>query len=354
MDSKSTGAGAIHVVPEVEALERVTEIVEGLTSTPKRFPMKHLYTGAADDDRLFEAIASMPGYHLAEAEHRLLQTYIGPLVQELQLTELLDVGCGSGLRVDLILEAMREAGGLRRYIGLDIAGGELGRWLRTLASAFPDLDARGIVGDFDRPETMLAIPKSQGQRLAVILGQTLGNFSSGARTSMLKKLRACLSPSDTLIAGLDFANDLEAALPGYDDVEGRNAAFSLNALSEINRVLGSTLECADFRFRVEVDHDQRAIVSSLVARRAVEVVSPLIEQPIKFAAGEAMFTEISQRFQTDTLRGELNESGFDLLKVLGDPTSEYGLAVAAPRPVFQNRVYKLLSTVHEDALSGHP
>lgn len=342
--SDSTGAPKIIVIPEAEAAARAREILDGLASYPKRFPMKYLYTGAVDDERLFEAIASMPDYHVAEAEERLLRRHIEHLVQALQPSELLDVGCGCGLRVDVVLEAMREAGGMTRYVGLDIAGHELERWLGMLSQRYPELEIRGVVGDFERQETLAALPRARGQRLAVILGQTLGNFSRPARVSMLRRLWGALDPGDPLIVGLDFTQDLEAALPGYDDPDGRNAAFSLNALDEMNRLLGCDLQRADFHFRVHADHAERAIISSLVARRSRKIINPLTGKPIEFRAGEPMFTERSHRFDAEGLRSDFNAAGFDLLTILLDQPTGYGLAVAVPRPALQDRIYGLVVT----------
>jgi L-histidine Nalpha-methyltransferase len=340
--TRSPRRDEISVLPEIGPQERLVEVVSGLTATPKMFPMKYLYMGETDQRHLFEEIASMPDYHVSAAEERLLRKHIGPLVSELKPTELLDIGCGCGLRVNIVLDAMMHGGRLARYVGLDIAGGELDRWLRELAARYPELDARGIVGDFERSETMVAIPHSKGRRLAVALGQTLGNFKPKERVALLRKLWAILDPGDPVVVGLDFTDDLESALPGYDDAEGRNAAFSLNALDEINRLLGSRLKHEDFRFQVHADHEQRAIISSLVARRSMTIVNPLSEKPIIFTEGEAIYTERSQRFDIESLRTDLNAAGYDLAAVFQDPASHYGLAVAIPRAASQDRIYEIL------------
>ena len=83
------------------------------------------------------------------------------------------------------------------------------------------------MGDFERH--LDAIPPSEGRRLILFLGSTIGNLEPGPRVELLRA-RDQMGPNDFLLLGTDLVKD-PAVLRAYDDSAGVTAAFNRNILA---------------------------------------------------------------------------------------------------------------------------
>ena len=92
------------------------ELRWGLLATPPSIAPKFLYD--AHGCALYEAITTLPEYHLPRVERAILDRHQGAMLQLLPRgAELIDIGSGDGAKARRWLDA----GIVRRYIGLDIA-----------------------------------------------------------------------------------------------------------------------------------------------------------------------------------------------------------------------------------------
>src|SRR5581483_3102323 len=108
----------------------------------------------------------------------------------------------------LLIEALRERGTLSTYIPVDVSESALEQAGRALITDYPGLTVHGLVADFTAG---LTLPDTEGPRLVVFLGGTIGNLLPAERAVFLARVRAALRPGDTLLLGTDLVKD-EATL----------------------------------------------------------------------------------------------------------------------------------------------
>ena len=98
----------------------------------------------------------------------------------------------------------------------------------------------------DYTSSMDFIADVPAPRLILYLGSSIGNFEPLHASRLMARLRARLSPGDTLLLGTDLVKPASVLLPAYDDAAGVTAAFNLNLLVRINRELGADFDPESF------------------------------------------------------------------------------------------------------------
>src|SRR4051812_24512381 len=150
------------------------DVLDGLTRPFKELPPKYLY-----DERgsaLFDAICELPEYYPTRAERAILEARAADLVARTGAGELVELGSGMAIKTRVVLDAMREAGTLRRYVPFDVDPTVVHRCADALAGDYPGLAIHGVVGDFDRHLGCIPPPEPGVPRLLAFLGGTVGNF----------------------------------------------------------------------------------------------------------------------------------------------------------------------------------
>src|SRR5260370_21908822 len=165
-----------------ESLRR--DVLAGLTRSPKRLPPKWFY-----DDRgseLFEQITRWPEYYPTRAERAILRTRAGEIAAASRAHTLVELGSGSAEKTVLLLDALRDAGTLRRYVPVDVSEAALLAAAHRLRAAYPGLTVLAGGSGF---EEHLRLPPGQGPRLVAFLGSTTGDLRPAARGAFLPWLR---------------------------------------------------------------------------------------------------------------------------------------------------------------------
>jgi uncharacterized SAM-dependent methyltransferase len=129
---------------------------------------------------------------------------------------------------------------------------------------------------------------------------------------MLRDLRNGLRPGDALFLGADLRKSRDVLEPAYDDPLGITAAFNLNLLVRINRVLGGHFPLDAFRHRAFYDEVQGRIEMHLVSIRAQRVRIDGLDLEIAFEEGETIHTESSYKHDDSTLAALAEGSGFTI------------------------------------------
>src|SRR6202042_3224684 len=100
---------------------------------------------------------------------------------------LVELGSGTSDKTVALIDALIEAGTLRRFVAFDVAEPTLRQAVAGLARAYPSLEVSGVVGDFgvhlDR------LPDAEG-RLVAFLGGTIGNLTVEERARFLTTMAA--------------------------------------------------------------------------------------------------------------------------------------------------------------------
>jgi L-histidine Nalpha-methyltransferase len=295
----------------------------GLTSTPKALPPKWFY-----DERgsaLFDEITRLPEYYLTECERGILKEHAVDIAKLTEANTLLEPGSGSSEKTRLLLDAMVEAGHLRRFVPFDVSEQALREAASAIAAEYPGIEVHGVVGDF---EHHLALLPEGRRRLFAFLGSSVGNLTGEQRRRFLRALHELLAPGEALLLGADLVKDAARLEAAYNDSHGVTAAFNKNVLAVINRELGGDfdLDC----FTHVARWDPVAEWMEMLLRSDVEqmVRVEALDLDVRFAAGEEMRTEISDKFRRDDLSRELADAGFDLRHWWEDPGGDFALSLS--------------------------
>ncbi|MBU8815414.1 L-histidine N(alpha)-methyltransferase [Mycolicibacterium goodii] len=304
-----------------EALRR--DVHAGLTATPKSLPPKWFYDAAGSD--LFDQITRLPEYYPTRTEAQILRHRSAEIVAAAGADTLVELGSGTSEKTRMLLDAMRDAGLLRRFIPFDVDAGILRSAGEAIGAEYPGIEIEAVCGDFE--EHLGKIPRV-GRRLVVFLGSTVGNLTPEPRAEFLATLADTLQPGDSLLLGTDLVKDTERLVRAYDDAAGVTAAFNRNVLAVVNRELSADFALDAFEHIARWNDDEERIEMWLRASTAQHVRIPALDLEVDFAAGEEMLTEVSCKFRPDNVAAELAEAGLRQTHWWTDPAGDFGLSLA--------------------------
>jgi len=300
----------------------VSDVREGLTSTPKELAPKYFYDARGSD--LFDQITSLPEYYPSRCEREILNRHSPELTRGFE--ELVELGSGVASKTRALLYAMAGAGALRRYVPFDVDESVISSCASELEEAYPGLAVHGVVGDF---ESDLGLIPPAEQRLFALLGGTVGNLHPPERAAFLARVRELMGPTDGFLLGTDLVKDRSVLVAAYDDSQGVTAEFNRNVLRVLNSELGADFRPECFEHVAVFDEGNSWIEMRLRSVSAQRVSVPGAGIEVDFAEGEEMRTEISTKFTREGVEGELRDAGLVLQDFLTDDDELYGLAIAS-------------------------
>ncbi|GGM39825.1 histidine N-alpha-methyltransferase [Micromonospora sonchi] len=293
----------------------------GLTAEAKWLPPKWFYDARGSE--LFDEITRLPEYYPTRAERAVLAGRAAEIAELTGVKTLIELGSGSSEKTRLLLDAFTRRGGLGTFVPLDVSVDALRGSTAALATDYPGLRVRGIVGDFTRDLDRLP---TGGRRLVVFLGGTIGNLLPAERAEFLARMRAALEMGDWLLIGTDLVKDPAVIVPAYDDAAGVTAEFNRNVLRVLNRELDADFDPEAFAHVALWDPDQEWIEMRLRAERPMRV--RVLDLDVTFAAGEDLRTEVSAKFRPEGIAAELAAAGFHAERFWTDPDGLFGVTLA--------------------------
>jgi len=311
----------VHLAPDFFERSIRNDVRKGLTATPKELPPKWFYDDLGSE--LFDEITRLPEYYPTRREWEILRREADHIA-DFGADVFVELGSGTSEKTRTLLDSMVGTG-LRTYVPFDVSEGMLARQARLLVDEYPTLEVHGMVADF---EHHMGSWPTGGRQLVAFLGGTIGNLDPGERKEFLAELVTHLAPGDGLLLGTDLIKDPARLVAAYDDSRGVTARFNLNVLTVINRRLNADFEPGNFAHRAhwnETDHRIEMYLDSLVDQQ-VTVADLGIE--VDFAAGEAMLTEISTKFDRDELTLELSRAGLELDRFWTDEAGDFALSLS--------------------------
>lgn len=302
------------------------DVRRGLTATPKWLLPKYFYDARGCE--LFEAITDLPEYYQTRTELGILQREMAGIVERHEPGELVELGSGSSRKTVAILDAMDDAGALRRYVPFDVAPGALLEAAGRLVDAYPGLRVHAVAGDFQRHLGQIPAREPDSRRLVAFLGGTIGNLHPDERTPFLHQIRALLQPGDRLLMGTDLVKDRARLEAAYDDAAGVTAEFNHNVLAVINRELGANFELERFAHVAFYDARNAWIEMRLRSLDNQSVTVRDLGIDVAFAAGEEIRTEISCKFTRESVAAMYDDAGLELLEFHTDRDELFAVSIA--------------------------
>ena len=304
------------------------DVLDGLTRPFKELPPKHFYDERGS--QLFDLVCEQPEYYPTRAERSILEARAAEIVAATGATELVELGSGTAAKTRVLLDAMRDAGTLRRYVAFDVDASVVEPCVEALEREYPGVEIVGVVGDFEVDLERVGAADPAGGRLVAFLGGTIGNFLPGARRAFLRGLGTTLGPEGHLLLGTDLVKPVEVVEAAYDDAAGVSAAFNKNVLSVINAELGGDFDLEAFDHVAFFDPEHEWIEMRLRARRALTVRIRDLDLEVRFRRGEEMRTEISAKFTRERLEADLDAAALALVALHTDPEDRFALSLSRP------------------------
>jgi dimethylhistidine N-methyltransferase len=216
---------------------------------------------------------------------------------------LIDLGAGNCEKAASLFEALKPA----RYVAVDISADYLETALVRLRLQFPDIGMTGLGMDMSAG---LSLPDTvpDARRLFFYPGSSVGNFTPVDAAAFLSDLRRQCRQDGSLLIGVDLIKEKAILDAAYDDALGVTAAFNLNALNNVNSVLGSDFDVRDWRHCGFYNQTLSRAEMHVETRLAVDVSWPGGSR--RFEASERIHTENSYKYSLEEFGALLRQAGF--------------------------------------------
>lgn len=300
------------------------EAATGLLAAQAQVSPKFFYDALGS--RLFDAITELPEYYPTRTEAAIFAAHAEAIAEAaLAVTGaapvMIDLGAGNCAKAAALFALL----GPRRYVAVDIAVDFLRDTLQRLQHEHPAIEMAGVGLDFS---ARLQLPERlvDGRGLVFYPGSSIGNFSPAQALRLLRDARATAA-GGALLIGVDLVKPAATLEAAYDDELGVTAAFNLNVLNHLNRLLGTDFRVRDWQHVAHFDAAGSRIQMHLQARHALTVQWAGGRR--EFAAGERIHTEDSAKWMLADLEVLLRDAGFRTLRHWTDPQRAFAVLLAS-------------------------
>jgi dimethylhistidine N-methyltransferase len=306
------------IVVDPATTQFATDVVAGLTETPKRLSPKYFYDSAGS--ALFEQITTLPEYYPTRTEIGILKERAGDIAALIQPgAALVEFGSGSSTKTRIVLSTAKS---LAAYVPVDISEQFLHQQMAGLRREYSKLAVLPVVADFtkpfDLPDAVRIMP-----RVGFFPGSTIGNFEPHEAAAFLSHAGRILGRGATFIVGVDLVKDAQVLKKAYNDSQGITANFNLNLLTRINRELGAKFNPACFEHHAFFNRDRSRIEMHLASlkRQRIKVCGECID----FRAGETIHTENSYKYSVESLGALARGAGWTPVAAWTDPDKYFSV-----------------------------
>ena len=313
-----------HQLQSIDAEALAAEARAGLMAVRARASPKFFYEALGS--RLFDAITELDEYYPTRTEAAIFAAHGDAIAAAARQRlgpgfGLVDLGAGDGAKAARLFDLLRPS----RYVAVDISIDFLRLSLQRLQRAHPSITMVGVGLDFS---AHLQLPDSlcPGRSLVFYPGSSIGNFDPDDALRLLRQARA-LARGGALLIGVDLVKDSATLEAAYDDALGVTAAFNLNLLRHLNRLIGSDFAARQWQHLARYDHGLSRIEMHLLARQALTVSWPGGSR--HFDAGERLHTENSYKWTLPGFDALLRDAGWQQLQHWTDDAQAFAVVLAS-------------------------
>ncbi|EAY27897.1 L-histidine N(alpha)-methyltransferase [Microscilla marina] len=302
-----------------------TDVIEGLSSTPKFLSSKYFYDEKGD--AIFQQIMDMPSYYLTKSEHEIFNTHKQALLSlfsdRQQAFHLIEFGAGDGMKTKVLLEHFLQQKACFRYLPIDISENVLSILVNDLEINFPGLEVEPLANEYFEALDILNEQQRTERKIILFLGSNIGNFLHNEAIEFLRQMRKHLRPDDLLLIGFDLKKDPQIILDAYNDKEGITRNFNLNLLDRINAAFDGNFDTSQFIHSPTYNPLTGATKSYLVSTKDQEVTLERLGKTFKFEAWEAIDMEISQKYSLSNIEHLAKQAGFEVMSNFFDKNKNF-------------------------------
>ncbi len=297
-----------------------TELAAGLLAPRAAIAPKFLYDSLGS--RLFEAITELDEYYPTRTEAAIMARNRDAIARAAGSGHtLVDLGAGNCAKAAALFDVLRP----QRYVAVDISVEFLRAALGDLQHRHPALPMLGLGQDFSQ-HLQLPAAAGNGSRLMFYPGSSIGNFTPEQAAAFLRQVRIESLAGGALLLGVDLVKPVALLEAAYADALGVTAAFNLNLLRNVNRVLGSDFDVAQWRHVALFNGAESRIEMHVEARCDVRVRWPGGERG--WQAGERVHTENSCKYTVEGFDALLRSAGFEDVRCWTDDQSWFAVFLA--------------------------
>lgn len=312
-----------HCLHRVDDTALAAEAAAGLCAKPAGVSPKFFYDALGS--RLFDAITELPEYYLTRTERSIFDA-CGRAIAEAVLAQtgpgavMIDLGAGSGAKAARLFGLLAP----RRYVAVDLSVDFLRQSLRALQQAHSAIEMVAVGQDFSAG---LRLPPElcDSRSLVFFPGSSIGNFAPEEALRLLGEARQAAA-GGALLIGVDLVKPAHLLEAAYDDALGVTAAFNLNLLRHLNRLLGADFDVRNWRHVARFDATASRIEMHLEARTEVAVRWPGGGRAFK--SGERIHTENSYKWTPEDFAALLRRAGFNGVRHWTDAQGWFAVFVA--------------------------
>lgn len=294
-------------------MEFAMSVARGLSDIPRRLESRFLYD--THGSHIFERICEQPEYYLTRTEATILASAAADIARRTGNLTLVELGSGSSVKTQLLLEAFGGQYGAVSYTPVDVSRSILEMAQREIKARYPGVRVQPVHGTYEDAFPLLP---SLSPVMLLFLGSTLGNLDAHEAGQFWHRISANLLPGNFCLLGIDINEDAGSLNAAYNDAAGYSADFTRNLFSRMNRELGSALDTG------AIDHVARymprwrrvEIFARFNTEQRIEI-APL-GSAFRISGGEMILTEISRKFRLQQIVPYLCTFGLRTEKIYSD------------------------------------
>jgi dimethylhistidine N-methyltransferase len=291
------------------------EVKEGLSADQKHLSSKWFYDERGDD--LFVKIMSLPEYYLTRSELEIFRDRTSELKAALTdgmpAFDLIELGAGDGTKTMHLLAALDPDA--FTYRPVDISSNALEQLSDRVRAELPSVKVVPLQGEYFE---VLSKLESDRPKIVLFMGSNIGNLLDERANAFLKALSAGMRKGDRLLMGLDLKKSKDIILPAYNDAQGVTAAFNLNVLRRINKELGGNFDLSAFEHIPEYNESDGIARSFIRSKEDQTVEVTALDLEVQFSAGELIFTEVSRKYDDESIARITDHTDLDLQEKVYD------------------------------------
>jgi dimethylhistidine N-methyltransferase len=296
------------------------EVLVGLQSSPPFISPKFFYDELGS--KLFEAITLLDEYYPTRVEKSIMQLHAQEIANAVGGCDaLIDLGAGNCAKASELFDTVKPT----KYRAIDISKEFLELALADLHKRFPNIAMDSQICDLSE---QLELPDLAGEKkLFFYPGSSIGNFDPHKASNFLKNIASLCNGNGGLLIGVDLEKDDKILNNAYDDSLGVTAAFNLNVLRHINRVIGSNFNASNWQHYAIFNKAQSRIEMNLRALQDVDIIWPNGMQ--RFKAGDLIHTENSYKYTQASFTEMLRDAGFKNIHTWTDANAYFLVCYAS-------------------------
>jgi dimethylhistidine N-methyltransferase len=295
------------------------ELLLSLTADTPSISPKFFYDDIGS--RLFDVITLLHEYYPTRTEKWIMDSYQGDIAAAVGRCDVLvDLGAGNCAKASRLFETLNP----KQYRALDISKEYLELAVADLQKQFPQIEMTAHAVDLSLP---LAFPDIQElDKVFFYPGSSIGNFDPEKADEFFVNLANECYENGGLLIGVDLVKDAETLNLAYNDSLGVTAAFNLNTLLNVNRLIGSNFQPQDWEHYAFFNTSQYRIEMHLRALRDVQITLPDHkghDHVISFGVGDLIHTENSYKYTQENFVEKLRCAGFKDIHCWTDPNKHF-------------------------------